>query len=206
MRRKEIAMKVKGIVTILVLMLAAVALAQTPAPMPAPAPGAPQHRMGPPPGGMGMGMGMGMDMGNLMRPHMQLLAQWWKNPEVASELRLTEAQIKQLDQANMNTRLALIDAAADALKAHTRAQALLDADQLDEAAYNQQVTAISTDAANLVKTFGQMGLTIRRVLTPEQWKKLEAVRHARRAMAPARPMRPERPGQPERPSPPPSDN
>jgi Spy/CpxP family protein refolding chaperone len=149
---------------------------------------------------------MGMDMGRFMHPPMELLAQWWKNPEVANELRLTEAQVKQLEQANLNTRLSLIDTGADALKAFTRAGALLDADQFDEAAYNQQLTALSTDAANMVKNFGQMALTIRRVLTPEQWGKLEALRHEHRPMMPPHPMRPEPPTPaPRTPAPPPGD-
>lgn len=184
-------MRGKAIVTILVFVLASLAVAQTPAP--APAPGVPQHRMGPPEHRMGPapgGMGMPMDMGNLMRPPMELLSQWWKNPELAAELRLTDAQIKQLDDANMKTKLALIDTAADGLKALTRAQALLDADQFDEAAFNQQVTALSSNAANLVKNFGQMAVTIRGVLSAEQWKKLEALHHAHRPMMPPRPMRP----------------
>ena len=153
-----------------------------------------------PPGG-----GLPMNMENLIRPPMEMLGQWWKNPEVASELRLTEAQIKQLDQAHLTTRLALIDSGADALKALTRAQAALEADQFDEAGYNQQVAALSTDAANLVKTLGQTALTMRRVLSAEQWKKLEALRHEHRPMMPLRPMRPERPGPSTRPAPPPSE-
>lgn len=192
-------MRGKAIVTIVVLLVVATAaLAQTPAPSPTPAPGMPQHRgamehrMGPPPGGMGMPM----DMGSLMHPPMELLSEWWKNPELAAELRLTDAQIKQLEQANLNTKLAMIDSAADGFKALTRAGALLDADQFDEAAFSQQVTALSTDAANLVKNFGQAALTIRRVLSAEQWKKLEALHHHARPVLmphmtqPERPMRP----------------
>ena len=80
-------MKAKAIVMIFVVLLATLALAQTTAPTPAPAPGMPEHQMGmehhrtPPPGGMPM------DMGNLMRPPMELLGEWWKNPELANELR-----------------------------------------------------------------------------------------------------------------------
>lgn len=187
-------MKGKAILLLLVLLLATLALAQTSAPPP----GQPEHRMemehrtGPMPA-TGLPMGMGMDMGKFMGPSMELLGEWWKNPEVVTELRLTDAQVKQLEQANLNTRLTLIDSAADGLKAFTRAQALIDSDQFDEAAYNQQVTALSTAAANLVKNLGQTVLTTRRVLSPEQWKKLEALRHGRRRLTQPRPMHPERP-------------
>lgn len=188
-------MRGKAIVTTLLLLMPVLVLAQTPAP----APGQPEHRMMMEQHRTGGPGGMGMDMGALVRPSAELLGEWWKNPELAAELRLTDAQVKQLNDAGMKTKLALIDTAADGLKALTRLQALLDADQIDEAAFNQQVAALSTDAGSVVKTFGQAALTIRRVLSAEQWKKFEALRHAHPPMPP-RPMRPMQPGTPPPPS------
>lgn len=181
---------------VLVIVLAGFALAQTPAP------GTQSHSHD----SMGMGMnmppGMDIDMSALRGP-IAIMGDWWKNPETAMELRLTDAQKRQLEQASLNVRLALIDAGADGLKAFVRAQSLLDADQLDEAAYTQQVNALSTAAGNLVKEFGQLGLTVRRTLSTEQWRKLEGMRAAHRPARPMQPMPPAAPARPRQPAPPP---
>jgi len=183
-------MKLKVFAGVLVLLLAMTAVAQTPATAPAQDP--PHGMMTGGPGGMHMGM---MDMPWLHGPH-GILDQWWKNPRIVNDLQLTEAQQSQLEQASITARLAMIDAGANALKALTRAQGLLDAPQFDETAFNQQVDAISTSAASLVKTMGQMVLTTRKVLSPEQWRKLQALRHEPGPMMMQHRMPPGRPAAP----------
>lgn len=132
-----------------------------------------------------------------------LLGEWWKNPEVANELRLTEPQKKQLNEASMAMKLTLIDAGAAGLKSYVQLQSLLDADQLNEAAYNQQLDQIAGAASKLIRDVGQMALTVRRTLTAEQWHKLEAMRQGGkfRERPGAPPMHPHEP-MPPRPAPP----
>ncbi len=121
-------------------------------------------------------------------PPAALSTDWWNDPEVANELRLTETQKRQLEQVSTNLKLTLIDAGASALKSYVRLQSLLDADQFDKAAYSQQLDAASTTAATLVKDLGQMALTVRTTLTAEQWHKLEAMKAAGRFHTRARGM------------------
>ena len=113
-------------------------------------------------------------------PPAALMSDWWNDPEVANDMRLTETQKKQLEQVSTNVKLTLIDAGATGLKSYVRLQALLDADQFDRAAYNQELDAASAAAARLIKDFGQMALTVRTTLTAEQWHKLEAMKTAGR--------------------------
>ncbi len=134
----------------------ATAQAPAPAPMPRPMPG---------PGGDWMGH----------IPQM-LGGDWWNNPDVANELKLTDQQKRQLEQANTNLQLALIDAGASGLKSFVHLQALLDADQLDTAAYTQQSNDMSAAASKLVKDLADTVLTVRKTLTAEQWRKLVAMR------------------------------
>jgi Spy/CpxP family protein refolding chaperone len=113
-------------------------------------------------------------------PPAALMSDWWNNPDVANELRLTDAQKKQLEQISTNLKLTLIDAGASGLKSYVRLQAMLDADQFDKAAYNQELDAASAAAGKLVRDFGQMALSVRTTLSAEQWHKLESMKAAGR--------------------------
>jgi Spy/CpxP family protein refolding chaperone len=105
---------------------------------------------------------------------------WWNDPEIANELRLTEAQKKQLEQVSTNLKLTLIDAGASGLKSYVRLQSLLDTDPFDRPAFNQELDSASAAASRLVKDFGQMAVSVRTTLTAEQWHKLEAMKAAGR--------------------------
>jgi Spy/CpxP family protein refolding chaperone len=137
-------------------------------------------------------------MGNF-HPPAALSTDWWNDPEVANELRLTDAQKKQLEQVSTNLKLTLIDAGATGLKSYVRLESLLDNDPFDRDRFNQELDAASTAASRLVKDLGQMALSVRTTLTAEQWHKLEALKAAGR-------IRHMRPGSDRRPrsEPPPS--
>jgi len=154
-------MKLKFLVVTLVLLFSAVAVqAQTPRPAPGGSP----------------------FMGH-WNPPAALSTDWWNNPDIANDLRLTEAQKKQLEKVSTNVKLTLIDAGATALKSYVRLQSLLDGDPFDHAAFDQELDAASTAASRLVKDFGQMVVTVRTTLTAEQWHKLEAMKSAGRMRA-----------------------
>ena len=116
-------------------------------------------------------------------PPAALSTDWWNNPDVANELRLTEAQKKQLEQVSTNVKLTLIDAGATGLKSYVRLQGLLDADSFDRAAFDREMDAASAAASRVVKDLGQMAATVRTTLTAEQWHKLEALKSAGRMHA-----------------------
>jgi Spy/CpxP family protein refolding chaperone len=118
-------------------------------------------------------------LSNLSSPE-GLLHEWWKDPTIAAELRLTEAQKKQLEDATLAQRLALIDVGADGLKAFVRLGVLLDADRIDDTAYKQQLGDLSAVASRLVQSLGEMAATPRRILTPDQWRKLQMLRQQRK--------------------------
>ena len=86
-------------------------------------------------------------MGN-WNPPAALTTEWWNDPEIANELRLTQPQKQQLEQVSTNLKLALIDAGATGLKSYVRLQSLLDADQFDRATYNQELDAAPARSAS----------------------------------------------------------
>jgi Spy/CpxP family protein refolding chaperone len=109
-------------------------------------------------------------------PPAALTSDWWNDPEIANELHLTDAQKKQLEQVSTNMKLTLIDAGATGLKSYVKLQMLLDADQFDRNAYNQELDGAASAATRLVKDIGQMALTVRTTLSAEQWHKLESMK------------------------------
>ncbi len=116
-------------------------------------------------------------------PTAGLFDQFWNDPACIAELHLTDAQRKQLKDASLTQSLSLIDRGADALKAFTRLSALLEADQLDDAAYKQQLEILAAAAGKLVLDLGEMTVSTRRVLTLEQWRKLQSLQRAKRTAA-----------------------
>jgi len=127
-------------------------------------------------GPMGMGsMGPGMGMG----PHHGPFGTWWKNSEVVKELQLTDAQVKQIEQTFLDYRLKLIDLRADVERQETKLQPLLEADQPSEHEVSSQVDALVAARGKLEKTNTMMMLAIRRVLSVDQWKKLQAIERRR---------------------------
>lgn len=119
--------------------------------------------------GWGMG-GSGMGM---RRPG---LGKWWKNPELAQELGLTDDQISQMEKIFQDHRLKLIDLKAALEKQEALLEPMVEADHPDESQVLAQIDKVAQARAELEKANARMLLGIRRVLTPEQWKKLEAER------------------------------
>ncbi len=134
------------------------------------------------------------------------LGKWWKNSEIVHELGLSEAQINQIEQTFLEQRLKLIDLHAELEKQEARLQPLIEADQPDEAKVSAQIDQVLAARGRLEKANAMMMLAIRRVLTVEQWKKLQAIQHERERMHQrmmGAPFGPGTPGVPPAPTPPP---
>ena len=114
-------------------------------------------------------------------PPAGLLDEFWRDPAMVRELQLSEGQKKQLENAALSQRLSLIGTGADALKALTLLDAVLKAEPFDESAYKQHLVDLSAAAGRAIQELGDMAVTPRRVLTPDQWTKLQEIRAARQA-------------------------
>lgn len=107
------------------------------------------------------------------------LGKWWKNSRIVRELGLSEAQISQIEQTFLEQRLKLIDLRADLEKQEARLQPLIEADQPDEAKVSAQIDQVLAARGRLEKANAMMMLAIRRVLSVEQWKKLQSFQQER---------------------------
>ena len=99
---------------------------------------------------------------------------WWDNPEMAQKLGLTADQIKRMDDIFQQNRLKLIDLNAAVQKEEAVMEPMMNSDQPDEARIVAQIDRVAQARADLEKTNARFLLAIRRVLNPDQWKKLQA--------------------------------
>src|SRR5262249_39678673 len=99
---------------------------------------------------------------------------WWANPQTAEMLGLTADQTRKMDDIFQQHRLRLIDLNASLEKAELILEPLMGADQPDDAKVLAQIDRVADARAELEKANSRMLWMLRRVLTPEQWKKLQA--------------------------------
>jgi periplasmic protein CpxP/Spy len=116
-----------------------------------------------------------------MRPHrgpinsaMGPRGKWWSDPATAQRLGLTADQQKRMDEIFQESRLKLIDLSAALRKQEAILEPLLAADRPDETKILSQIDSIAQARVELEKANARMLLGIRNVLTPDQWKRLQA--------------------------------
>jgi Spy/CpxP family protein refolding chaperone len=98
---------------------------------------------------------------------------WWENQAMAQKLGLTADQQKKMDDIFQQSRLKLIDLHATLEKEEAIMEPLMAADQPDETKLLAQIDKVAQARAELEKANGRMLVGMRRILTPEQWKKLQ---------------------------------
>jgi len=110
------------------------------------------------------------------------MGKWWENSDVASKLKLTEAQVSQLDKTFYEHRLKLIDYGAEMQKQDLKLQTLLDQDMPNLDQVSAQVDQVLAARSKLEREFTMMNLDLRKVLSVEQWKQLKSIRGERGMM------------------------
>jgi len=102
--------------------------------------------------------------------------QFWNNPKIVEQLKLTEEQRKAMDAILLAHREKLIDLRGAEEKAELEMQPLMSADQPNETAVLAQIDKIAATRAELEKANARFLLAIRAKLTPDQWKQVQAFR------------------------------
>jgi Spy/CpxP family protein refolding chaperone len=98
---------------------------------------------------------------------------WWNSPEMAQKLSLNSDQQKKMDDIFQQNRLRLIDLNATLQKEEITMEPLVAADAPDETKILAQIDRVAQARAELEKANARFLLGIRRVLTQDQWKKLQ---------------------------------
>lgn len=124
---------------------------------------------------------------------------WWNNPEMVQKIGINSDQQKKMDDIFQANRLKLVDLNATLQKDEMILEPLMSSDSPDETKILAQIDKVAQARAELEKANARFLLGIRRVLTPEQWKKLQAERPG-----PGGPRGPRGPGGPGGPGGPPA--
>jgi periplasmic protein CpxP/Spy len=106
--------------------------------------------------------------------HLGPRGRWWNNPELVQKLGLTADQQKKMDAVVQQSRPALMDLSGAVHKEEAAMEPLLGVDQPDEGKILAQIDRVAQARAQLEKANARMLLGLRRLLTPDQWKTLQA--------------------------------
>ena len=105
---------------------------------------------------------------------------WWKNPDVVSALSLTPDQQKKLDDTFLQSRISLVHLHASLEEEQLKLEPLLSSNPPDQVRSLAQISKIADLRADLEKADARMLLSLRGVLTADQWIKLQAEQASRR--------------------------
>jgi Spy/CpxP family protein refolding chaperone len=101
-------------------------------------------------------------------------SRWWRSPQMVEKLGLTAEQQKKMDDVFLLSRLKLIDLTASLDKEEAILEPLVSAEKPDPDKIRAQVIRVADARAELEKANAIMLLGIRLLLTPEQWRTLQA--------------------------------
>jgi Spy/CpxP family protein refolding chaperone len=136
--------------------------------------------------------------GNMMYRAMPNEGRWWKNSEMVKQVGVSDGQVQQMEKIFQDNRIHLIDAKAELERQEARLEPLMEADNPDDKQITAQIDKVAMARAGLEKTNALMLLAIRRVLTIDQWKKLQSLQPPNgpmKIMAPLPPLPPPPGGQ-----------
>ena len=129
----------------------------------------------------------------------RMQGRWWKNSDLVKELGINDSQVKRIEQTFQEHRMKLIDLHAELQRQEAQLEPMVEADNFDEAQIAAQIDKITAARGALEKSNALMLMSIRRILTVEQWHKLQALQPP----MPHEPMGPMHPGAGPTPPPPP---
>jgi Spy/CpxP family protein refolding chaperone len=96
-----------------------------------------------------------------------------RDPQVAERLGISADQRKKIETSMQEHRLKQIDLRAALEKAQVTMQPLMNADQPDEKQILSQIDRVHQTQAELQKDEVRLQLDVRKILTADQWKKLQ---------------------------------
>lgn len=97
---------------------------------------------------------------------------WWDSP-LAKDLNLSEDQNKQIRAVVKEYRTKLIDVRASVEKAEAELEDQFNEDYFDQNRANQAVEKVVAARGDMTRAMSQMGLKLRAVLTPDQYRELQ---------------------------------
>jgi Spy/CpxP family protein refolding chaperone len=97
---------------------------------------------------------------------------WWEGA-LASDIKLTDAQRKQILQTRREFRGRMFDLRTAVNKAEADLSAAFNDDPVDQRKANEAIDRLVTVRGELFRATSQMDLRMRSILTAEQWQELQ---------------------------------
>ena len=110
------------------------------------------------------------DRAPLLTPGM---GKWWKDSGLMQKIGVNDGQVQQIEKIFQDRRPQLVDLHAALEKQETLLGPLVETDHPDQAQVSAQIDKIAQSRGALEKANAEMLLSIRRVLTSDQWKRLK---------------------------------
>jgi Spy/CpxP family protein refolding chaperone len=105
---------------------------------------------------------------------------WWERPAVAGQLGLAPEQVAKLSATTYTHLRSMVDLKAAVDKANLDLAAAAEDEPFDTAKVRAAFGAVQQARLKLESQRFEMLLKIRELLTPDQWRKLQAVARERR--------------------------
>ncbi len=101
------------------------------------------------------------------------LGKWWKNSRVVRELQLSQGQINQIEQAFLGHRSSLNNLRLELERREAALQTTVTAHRLDDKNAVAQIEQVVAARGQLEKETALMMLDFRRVISVDQWTRLQ---------------------------------
>lgn len=128
----------------------------------------------------GDGQGVGSGLAGHRPPFEQAFrfhgGRFWDNPRIATALKITPDQQKAMDDILFQHREKLIDLQANLKKAELDMEPLMNADEPNQSAIEEQIDKVVAARGALERANANFLLDIRMKLTPDQWKQIKNFR------------------------------
>jgi len=98
---------------------------------------------------------------------------WWRIPQVAEKLALTDAQQRQLDELFMDNRGKLVELKSALERERTELNVLLEKEPVNEAAVMAQLKKLEAARTDLSSERLRFGLEVRKILGYEKFQDLK---------------------------------
>jgi Spy/CpxP family protein refolding chaperone len=97
---------------------------------------------------------------------------WWDS-DIARDLNLSDAQMKQIRQTVQDFRPRMLELRAEVARAENEVEASFNEDPVNEARATDAINHLAAARAEVTKAVSQMDLKLRMILTAQQWQDLK---------------------------------
>ena len=108
---------------------------------------------------------------------------WWKNSQIVKQLQLKESQVAQIEQVFLNHQNKLLSANVELKKCELQLKTLMQAEPIRDAQVQKAIEQIAGARAELEKANSYMMLSIRKILSKEQWNKLDIIQNSQKTLS-----------------------